>query len=111
MISTKYRHKGNRFCTNVKYELFKNDYFESNFSIESDKIKFRIDPWENGSNRAKLNVGKNVIFADKNPTLEKVGIYEDGQLKYTKDDFKNGYKLNYSNYNSALGAKIDMTVR
>ena len=55
------------------YELFKDDYFESDFSIQSDKIKFRIDPW-------KLNEGKNIIFADKNPTLEDVGIYEEGKL-------------------------------
>jgi len=93
------------------YELFKDDYFESDFSIQSDKIKFRVEPWKEGSNTIKLNVGKNIIFADKNPSLEKVGIYEDGKLKYKKDDFKNGYKLNYSNYNVLLGAKINMTAR
>ena len=26
------------------YDLFKNDYFESNFTLKSEKIKFRIDP-------------------------------------------------------------------
>ena len=93
------------------YELFKDDYFESDFSIQSDKIKFRVEPWKEGSNTIKLNEGKNIIFADKNPTLEKVGIYEGGKLKYTKDDFHNGYKLNYSNYNALLGAKINMTAR
>ena len=93
------------------YELFKDDYFESDFSIQSDKIKFRIDPWNEGTNKVKLNEGKNIIFADKNPTIEDVGIYEDGELKYKKDDFKNGYKLTYSNYNALLGAKIKMTSR
>jgi hypothetical protein len=93
------------------YELFKDDYFESDFSIQSDKIKFRIDPWNEGTNKVKLNEGKNIIFADKNPTMEDVGIYEDGELKYKKDDFKNGYKLTYSNYNALLGAKIKMTSR
>ena len=93
------------------YELFKNDYFQSDFSIQSDKIKFRIDPWNEGSNKVKLNEGKNIFFSDKNPTLEDVGIYENGQLKYKKDDFKNGYKLTYSNYNALLGAKIKMTSR
>lgn len=93
------------------YELFKDDYFESDLTIQSDKIKFRIEPWKEGSNIVKLNEGKNIIFADKNPSLEKVGIYVDGKLKYTKDDFRNGYKMNYSNYNSLLGAKINMTAR
>ena len=93
------------------YELFKDDYFESDFTIQSDKIKFRIDPWNEGTNKVKLNEGKNIVFADKNPTLEDVGIYEDGELKYKKDDFKNGYKLTYSNYNALLGAKIKMTSR
>ena len=93
------------------YELFKDDYFESDFSLQSDKIKFRIDPWNEGSNQIRLNKGKNIIFADKNPALEDVGIYEDGKLKYTKNDFKDGYKLTYSNYNALLGAKINMTTR
>ena len=31
--------------------------------------------------------------------------------KYNKDDFKDGYKINYSNYNSILGAKINMVLR
>ena len=51
------------------------------------------------------------MFLDKNPSLENIGIYEGGLLKYTKADFKNGYKLNYSNYNEILGAKITMAVR
>ena len=93
------------------YELFKDDYFESDFSIQSDKIKFRIDPWNEGKNEIKLNEGRNIIFADKNPTAENVGIFENGKLKYTKNDFKNGYKLNYQNYNALLGAKINMTAR
>ena len=79
--------------------------------MQSDKIKFRIDPWNEGSNKINLNEGKNVVFADKNPILEDVGIYEDGKLKYTKNDFKDGYKLTYSNYNALLGAKINMTTR
>ena len=86
------------------YQLFKDDYFQTDFSMTSDKIKFRIDPWNEGSNTVKLNEGRNIVFADKDPTLENVGIFENGQLKYKKDDFKNGYKLTYSNYNSLLGA-------
>ena len=101
----------NEFISRKIYDLFKDDYFESDYLLESDKIKFRIDPWNEGSNKVKLNEGKNIIFADKNPSLENVGIYEGGQLKYTKDDFKNGYKLTYSNYNALLGAKINMTTR
>ena len=93
------------------YQLFKDDYFQTDFSMTSDKIKFGIDPWNEGSNTVKLNEGRNIVFADKDPTLENVGIFENGQLKYKKDDFKNGYKLTYSNYNSLLGAKIQMTSR
>jgi hypothetical protein len=93
------------------YELFKNDYFESNFIIKSDKIKFRIEPWKEGSNSLKLKEGNNIIFSDGNPSLEKVEIFEGDKLKYKKDDFKNGYKINYSNYNILLGEKIDMTAR
>ena len=99
------------FISRKIYDLFKDDYFESDYLLESDKIKFRIDPWNEGSNKVKLNEGKNIVFADKNPKLENVGIYEDGKLKYTKDDFKDGYKLTYSNYNALLGAKINMTTR
>ena len=93
------------------YELFKDDYFDSDFQLKSDKIKFRLDPWKEGQSEVKLKRGKNIIFADKNPTVEDVGIYEEGQLKYTKNDFKNGYKMTYSNYNALLGAKINMTAR
>ena len=93
------------------YEFFKDDYFESDFKIQSDKIKFRIEPWKEGTNSLKLKEGNNIIFSDGNPSLEKVGIYEGGKLKYKKDDFKNGYKINYSNYNILLGAKINMTAR
>ena len=39
----------NEFISKKIYNLFKDDYFESDFSIESDKIKFRIDPWNEGS--------------------------------------------------------------
>ena len=92
-------------------ELFKDDYFQSDFIIKSDKIKFRLDPWKEGKNEVKLNEGKNIIFSDKNPSKESVGIYEEGKLKYTKDDFKNGYKLTYSNYNELLGAKINLIGR
>ena len=106
----------NSFDSNEKvsqkiYDLFKDDYFESDFILKSEKIKFRIEPWKEGSNEVKLNEGKNIIFADKNPTIEDVGIYEQGKLKYTKKDFTNGYKMAYSNYNSILGAKIRMTAR
>lgn len=101
----------NYYISRKIYDLFKDDYFETDFSLQSDKIKFRIDPWNEGSNQIKLNEGKNVVFADKNPILEDVGIYEDGKLKYTKNDFKDGYKLTYSNYNALLGAKINMTTR
>ena len=93
------------------YELFKDDYFQSDFTIKSDKIKFRLDPWKEGRNEVKLNDGENIIFSDENPSKENVGIYEGGELKYTKDDFKNGYKLTYSNYNDLLGAKINLIGR
>ena len=93
------------------FELFKNDYFESNFTLKSEKIKFRIDPWKDGKNEIKLNEGKNFVWADKNPSLENVGIYEGGKLKYKKEDFKNGYKIKYSNYNGLLGVKLNMTAR
>ena len=93
------------------YNLFKDDYFESDFTIQSNKIKFRIEPWKEGTNSLKLKEGNNIIFADGNPSLEKVGIFEGGRLKYNKDDFKNGYKLNYSNFNTLLGAKINMVAR
>ena len=101
----------NETITQKIYELFKDDYFQSDFTIKSDKIKFRLDPWKEGRNEVKLNDGENIIFSDENPSKENVGIYEGGELKYTKDDFKNGYKLTYSNYNDLLGAKINLIAR
>ena len=101
----------NEKISRIIYELFKDDYFESDFTIQSDKIKFRIEPWKEGTNSLKLKEGNNIIFSDGNPSLEKVGIYEGGKLKFKKDHFKNGYKINYSNYNILLGAKINMTAR
>ena len=93
------------------YSYFNDDYFQSDFSIKSNKIKIRLEPWGDGSNEVRLREGKNILFLDKNPSLENIGIYEGGILKYTKADFTNGYKLNYSNYNEILGAKITMAVR
>ena len=93
------------------YSYFNDDYFQSDFSIKSNKIKIRLEPWGDGSNEVRLRGGKNILFLDKNPSLENIGIYEGGVLKYTKADFKNGYKLNYSNYNEILGAKITMAIR
>ena len=93
------------------YELFKDDYFATDYILKSDKIKFRIEPWKEGKNEIKLNEGKNIIFADKNPLIEQIGIYEEGILKYKKNDFKNGYKINYLNYNALLGVKINMIAR
>jgi len=101
----------NEKISRIIYELFKGDYCESDLKIQSDKIKFRIEPWKEGTNSLKLKEGNNIIFSDGNPSLEKVGIYEGDKLKYKKDDFKNGYKINYSNYNILLGAKINMTAR
>ena len=40
-----------------------------------------------------------------------IGIYEGGKLKYTKEDFKNGYEIKYSTYNEILGEKLKMTLR
>jgi uncharacterized protein with von Willebrand factor type A (vWA) domain len=51
------------------YELFKDDYFESDLTIKSNKIKFRVEPWKEGSNTVKLKWGKNIIFTDENQTL------------------------------------------
>ena len=63
------------------YELFKDDYFATDYILKSDKIKFRIEPWKEGKNEIKLNEGKNIIFADKNPSIEHIGIYEEGKKK------------------------------
>ena len=59
-----------------------NRIFWFGFFIESDKIKSRINPWNEGSNKVKLNDGKNIIFANKNPKIENVDFYEDDKLKY-----------------------------
>jgi hypothetical protein len=94
------------------YELFKDDYFASNVILKSENIKFRIDPWKQGENEVKLIEGQNLVWADKNPSLENnIGIYEGGKLKYTKEDFKNGYEIKYSIYNEILGEKLKMTLR
>ena len=105
-------HDSEEIISHKIYELFKNDGFESSYILKSNNIKFRIEPWKEGSNQVRLQKGKNIIFADKNPCTEDVGIYdENGMRKYNKDDFKDGYKINYSNYNSILGAKINMVLR
>ena len=93
------------------YELFRDDYFDSDYYIKSKKIKFRIDPWGHWSNKLKLNEGKNWIYSDKNPTLENVGIYEGNRLLYTKDDFQNGCSFNLSIYNELLGYKIEAILK
>ena len=94
------------------YELFKDDYFASNVILKSENIKFRIDPWKEGKNEVKLLEGQNLVWADKNPSMENnIGIYEGGKLKYTKEDFKNGYEIKYSTYNEILGEKLKMTLR
>ena len=106
-----YSSDSNESVSQTIYELFKDDYFETDITLESEKMNFRVDPWEVGSKKVKLNEGKNFIFTKKYPKMEDIGIYENGEKVYSRDDFKNGYNLNYSNYNDILGIKIDMTLR
>ena len=43
--------------------------------------------------------------------MNNICIFEDEQLKNTKEDFKDGYILTISNYNIKIRAKIDLKIK
>jgi hypothetical protein len=93
------------------YELFKDDYFSSDFQIESASIKFSFFPWQKGINNLKLIEGRNIIFADKNPSHIEASIIENGEIICSKKNFKDDEVLDFDNYNKIIGPKVDVILR
>ena len=58
-----------------------------------------------------MNEGKNIISTSNDPKMEDIGIFENGQKVFSRDDFKNGFGLNFSNYYYLLEKKINMIFR
>ena len=93
--------ESDEFISKKIFDLFKDDCFKFELS-KQNRIRVRID---------SLYKSKNIFFVDKKLNLKNIGIFEDNKLKYSKEDFKDGYILSISNYNIKLGAKIDITIR
>ena len=93
ILTEVYSSEPNEIVSQKIYELFKDDYFNSDYYIKSENVKFRLYPWEKWNNKIKLNEGKNYIHSDKNPTLENVGIYEMASYCGQKMTFKKVYAL------------------
>ena len=88
------------------YEIFKDDYFSSDFQIESASIKFSFFPWQEGRNNIKLIEGRNIIFANKNPSKIEAFIIENGEKICSKKNFKDEEDLDFDNYNKIIGPKV-----
>ena len=93
------------------YELFKDTYFETDLTLESKGLKFRVNLVEKESNKVRLNEGKNIISTSNDPKMEDIGIFENGQKVFSRDDFKNGFDFNFSNYYCLFEKKIDIIFR
>ena len=65
LLTDVYSSEPNEIVSQKIYELFKDDYFNSDYYIKSENVKFRLYPWENWKDQIKLNEGKNYIHSNK----------------------------------------------
>ena len=105
--------ESNEIISQKMFEFFKDDFFQTDYVLKSEKIKFRLEPWNKGSNQVRLKEGENIIFTDEYPSSTEISsICEvNDKLKFTREDYRNGYNIKYENYNELLGVKFQMAIR
>ena len=97
--SDSYQEAGERI-----YELFKEDGFDCNLTLSSNKICLRPNPWTEPKEEMPLFIGKNFFWVDNldNESEFKVKINK----KEVKMKINKGQEINKSNYGIILSNKI-----
>ena len=87
------------------YELFKNDGFDCDLTLRSNKVCLRSNPWVEPKNEVQLFIGKNFFwvdnFDDKTEFKIKINDEEEKKMNIIK-----GQEINKSNYGIILANKI-----
>ena len=87
------------------YELFKDDGFDCNLMIKSNKECIKPNPWSEVKLEMPLFIGKNFFWVDNfdDKTEFTLKINEDQEIKM---EIKKGEEINISNYGIILSGKI-----
>ena len=87
------------------YELFKDDGFDCNITLKSNKECIRPNPWTDPKGEVKLYIGKNYFWLDNydEKTEFRIKINDEEE---TKMDLIKGEEVNKSNYAIILSQKI-----
>ena len=87
------------------YELFKNDGFDCDITLSSNKICIRSNPWVEPKEEVKLFIGRNLFWIDNYDDLTefrlKINDEKDKKMNLTK-----GEEINKQNYGIILANKI-----
>ena len=86
------------------YELFKDDGFDCNLSLSSNKVCLRPNPWTEPKEEVQLFIGKNFFWVDEfdNKSEFKIKINEEE----VKMNINKGQEINKGNYGIILSNKI-----
>ena len=85
-------------------ELFKNDGFNLDLKVESNKECIKKSPWIDAKKEVELYVGKNIFWIDNfDEKTEFILKMEDKEMKM---NIKYGEELTISNYSQILSTKI-----
>ena len=86
------------------YELFKNDGFNLDLKIKSNKECIKKAPWIDAKNETELYIGKNIFWIENYD--EKTEFIFKTEHKEIKMNIKYGETLTISNYSEILSNKI-----
>ena len=85
-------------------ELFKNDGFNLDLKLKSNKECIKPAPWVDSKNEVELNIGKNIFWIENFDEKTEFTLRIEG--KEIKMNIKYGEELTISNYSQILSTKI-----
>ena len=89
------------------YELFKEDGFDCDITLKSNKECIKLNPWNEPKKEEKLFIGKNFFFIDNSLIDDKSEFFiKINDEKEIKMNLIQGEKIDKSNYGIILSGKI-----
>ena len=87
------------------YELFKNDGFDCNITLKTNKECLRPNPWTEPKGQVQLFIGKNIFWVDDfdEKTEFRMKINDEEEIKM---NINKGEEINKANYGVILSSKM-----